>query len=93
MVETFIDQATNWWGTHQSQLQTSTYFVEIFGGKKITSKANIEKFTPGNDPTKHIDHFEKEWKIPGYCDEIIWPHLFPSTLDDLPNKWYKIEEA
>ena len=23
----------------------------------------------------------------------MWPHLFSSTLDDLPNKWYKIEEA
>ena len=23
----------------------------------------------------------------------MWPHLFPSTLDDLPNKWYKIKEA
>ena len=22
-----------------------------------------------------------------------WPHLFPSTLADLPNKWYKMEEA
>ena len=23
----------------------------------------------------------------------MWTHLFPSTLDDLPNKWYKIEEV
>ena len=23
----------------------------------------------------------------------MWPHLFPSTLANLPNKWYKIEEA
>ena len=29
----------------------------------------------------------------GYKDECIWPHMFPSTLDDLPNKWYKMEEA
>ena len=29
----------------------------------------------------------------GYKDERTWPHLFPSTLSDLPNKWYKMEEA
>ena len=29
----------------------------------------------------------------GYKDERTWPHLFPSTLADLPNKWYKMEEA
>ena len=23
----------------------------------------------------------------------VWPHLFSNTLDDLPYKWYKIEEA
>ena len=34
-----------------------------------------------------------EWRILRYKDEHIWPHLFPSTLDDLPNKWYKMEDA
>lgn len=29
----------------------------------------------------------------GYRDERVCSHLFSSTLDDLPNKWYKIEEA
>ena len=52
------------------------YFVERFGGKKITTKANIEKFTPRNDPIKHIDHYEKEWKRLGYHDERIRLHLF-----------------
>ena len=43
--------------------------------------------------TKHIDLCQKEWKRLGYHDERTWPHLFPTTLDDLPNKWYKLEEA
>ena len=42
---------------------------------------------------KHIDTCEKEWIILCYKDERILPHLFPNTLDDLPNKWYKMEEA
>ena len=53
----------------------------------------IREFLPRNDPKEHIDNCEKEWKIIGYHDKIIWPHLFPSTLDDFQNKWYKIEEA
>ena len=28
----------------------------------------------------------------GYIDEKIWSHLFLLTLDDLPKKWYKMEE-
>lgn len=28
----------------------------------------------------------------GYKDEQVLPHLFPTILDDLPNKWYKMEE-
>jgi hypothetical protein len=23
----------------------------------------------------------------------VWLHMFPNTLDDIPHKWYKIEEA
>jgi hypothetical protein len=23
----------------------------------------------------------------------VWPHMFPNTLEDIPHKWYKIEEA
>ena len=34
-----------------------------------------------------------EWRRLGYKDERAWPHLFPSTLADLPNKWYNMEEA
>lgn len=58
----------------------------------MTLKASVNKFLLGNDPQEHINNYEREWKIIGYKDEIIWPHLFPSTLNDLPNKWYKIEE-
>ena len=40
LVETFIGQAARWWDTHQTRLQTwtsaSTYFVNRFGGKKLT---------------------------------------------------------
>ena len=36
---------------------------------------------------------ENEWRRLGYKDERTWPHLFPSTLADLPSKWYKMEEA
>ena len=34
-----------------------------------------------------------EWRRLGYKEERTWPHLFPSTLNDLANKWYKMEEA
>ena len=41
LVETFIGQAARWWDTHQSRLQTwttaSTYFIEIFEGKRLTN--------------------------------------------------------
>ena len=49
--------------------------------------------TQGKDPEKHVDIYEKEWRRLGYKDERLWPHLFQNTLDDLLNKWYKMEEA
>ena len=45
------------------------YFVEIFGGKKLTNQAQIPIFTQGQDPEKHIITCEKEWKRVGYKDE------------------------
>ena len=54
LVENFIGQAARWWDTHQSRLQTWTialnYFVEIFGGKKLTNQSQIPIFTKGKDP-------------------------------------------
>ena len=50
-------------------------------------------FIEGQDPKEHIRTCEKEWKRLGYKDERTWPHLFPSMLTELPNKWYKMEEA
>ena len=72
---------------------TLNLFIERFGGKKLTKQAQIHVFTQGQDPENHIRTCEKEWRRLGHKDERIWPHLFPSTLDDLPNKWYKMEEA
>ena len=96
-METFIGQATRWWDTHQSRLQTwttaSTFFIEIFGGKKLTNQSQISVFIQGQNPKDHIRAFENEWRRLGYKDERAWTHLFPSTLFDLPNKWYKMEEA
>ena len=41
LVESFTGQETRWWGTHQNRLQSwmsaSTYFVERFGGQKLTA--------------------------------------------------------
>ena len=97
LVETFTGQAARWWDTHQSKLQTwstaSTYFVERVGGKKLNQQAQISTFTQGQNPEQHIKTCETEWRRLGYKDERAWPHLFPSTLADLPNKWYKMEEA
>ena len=70
-----------------------TYFVERFGGKKLTNQAQIPIFNQGQNPENHIKICEKEWRRLGYKDERTWPHLFPSTLVELPNKWYKMEEA
>ena len=50
-------------------------------------------FIQGQNIEDHIRTCEKEWKRLGYKDERTWPHLFPSTLSNLPNKWYKMEEA
>ena len=95
-METFTGQAAKWWDTHQSRLQTwtiaSTYFIERFKGKRLTNQAQIPIFIQGQDPEDHIRTCEKEWKRLGYKDECTWPHLFPSMLSDLPNKWYKMEE-
>ena len=97
LVETFTGQAARWWDTHQSKLQTwttaSTFFVERFGGNKLTQEAQIPIFTQGQNPEDHIRTCEKEWRRLGYKDERAWPNLFLSTLDDLPTKWYKMEEA
>ena len=59
----------------------------------MTTQAQISTFHPRYDPTKHVKLCQKEWKQLGYHNEHMWPHLFPSTFDDLPNKWYKIEEG
>ena len=74
-------------------MTTLTYFIERFGRQKMTAQAQITKFHLGDDPTKHVDLCQKEWKHLGYHDERTWPHLFPSMLDNLTNKWYKIEES
>ena len=73
LVETFTRQVPRWWDTHQSRLQTwkttSTYFVEIFGGKRITKQAQIHMFIQGKDPEEHIRSCEKEWRRLRYKDE------------------------
>ena len=93
----FTRKVVGWWDTHKSRLQMwktcLTLFIERFGGGKLTKQAQIPVFTQGQDPKNHIRTCEKECIRLGYKDEHIWPHLFPSTLDDLPNKWYKMEEA
>ena len=96
LVETFIGHAARWWDTHQSRLQTwttdSSYFIEIFRGKRLTNQAQIPMLIQGQDPKEHIRTCEKEWKRLGYKDKCTWTHLFPLTLSDLPNKWYEMEE-
>ena len=93
----FTRQFARWWDTHQARMltwtTTSNFFVETLGGRKLTKEAQITVFIQGQDPKNHIRICETEWRRLGYKDERIWPHLFPSTLDDLPNKWYKMEEA
>ena len=73
LVENFTGQATRWWDTHQSRLQTwtiaSTYFVKRFGGKKLTKQEQIPVFTQGQDPENHISIREREWRRIGYKDE------------------------
>ena len=73
LVETFTGQASHRWVTHQYWLQiwttSSTYFIKIFVGKKLTVEAHISKFLPENDPKEHIDHCEKEWKRIRYRDD------------------------
>ena len=75
------------------QPSASNYFVERFGGNNLTNQAQIPIFIQGQNPEDHINTCEKEWRRLGYKDKRAWTHLFPSTLSDLPNKWYKMEEA
>jgi hypothetical protein len=86
LVESFTGQATRWWETHAPRLQTwnttTLYFVEIFGGKQLSTNLDIPTFKPGFDPVAHIQQCEKEWKksrIPGWTsmathvsEYIIW---------------------
>ena len=74
-------------------MTTYTYFIESFGGKKLITQSNIQVFTKGKNHEKHIDICEKEQRILGYKDERVWRQLFHKTLDDIPNKWYKMKEA
>ena len=69
----------------------STYFVERFSDKKLSKDVDIPTFKLGYDPTEHIKSCESEWRRIGYKDERVWPHMVPSTLDEIPRKWYKIE--
>ena len=65
LVERFRGQVARWWDTHQSRLQTwtitSNLFIERFGGRKLTKKAQIPIFTHGQDPENHIRTCEKEF--------------------------------
>jgi hypothetical protein len=67
--------------------------VERFGGKNLSANIDIPIFKPRFDPVIHIQKCEQEWKKVGYRDERVWLHMFPNTLDDIPHKWYNIEEA
>jgi hypothetical protein len=90
-VETFTGQAARWWETLSPRLQTwtivSTYFVECFGENKLFKATDIPIFKVGYDPSEHIHHCENEWRIIGYRDERVSLHMFPNTLDEIPNKW------
>ena len=57
-------------------MTTSTCFIKIFGGKKLITKSNIPVFTQGQDPKKHIDICEKEWRRLGYKDEKFFLTYF-----------------
>lgn len=61
LVETFTRKSTRWWGTHQPHLQTwietLTYFIQRFGGKKIIEEDEIKKILPRKDPQEHIKEF------------------------------------
>ena len=61
--------------------------------KEVNQPGSDTYIYPRTGSIKHINICEKEWRRLGYKDERTWPHLFPSTLIDLPNKWYKMEES
>jgi hypothetical protein len=71
----------------------STYFIEGFGEKKLAKIVCIPLFKIRYDLVEHIHRYEKKWHRIGYRDERVWMHMFANTLDEIPNKWYKIEES
>ena len=74
-------------------MTVSMYFLKRFGDKNLSKAMNIPIFRIGYDPVENIQICEIKWRKIGYKDEMVWPHMFPNTLDDIPNKWYKIEES
>ena len=56
-------------------------------------QVQIPVFIQGQDPEDHIRTCGREWRRLGYKYKRTWTHLFPSMLANLPNKWYKMEEA
>jgi hypothetical protein len=97
LVKHFTGQDERWWEKHSPRLKTwknvLTYFVKKFSDKKLSKDENIPTFKLGYDPTDNIQNCEREWRRIGYKDERVWPHMFPSTLDKIPRKWYKIKKA
>ena len=91
-----MGQVARWWDTHQSRLQmwmtTSTYFVKIFGGKKITNQTQIPVFTQGQDPEKHISTCEIEWKRLVYNMNDYGRTYSRQNQMNYQTKWYKMEE-
>jgi len=74
-VETFTGQDTRWWETHSPGQQTwtsmLTYFIELFGEKKLAKIVDIPLFKIGYDPVERIHYWENEWCKIGYRDERV----------------------
>jgi hypothetical protein len=68
-------------------MTVSTFFVEIFGDKKVFKDANIHTLKIGYDPVEHIQHCESKWQRIGYKDERVWLlEIWLSLMSTLINR-------
>jgi hypothetical protein len=66
LFESFTVQVARWWETHVPQLQTwntfTLYFVDIIGGKKLSTNIDIMTFKHRFNLVTHIQQYDKEWR-------------------------------
>ncbi|KAL2930840.1 Glutamate--tRNA ligase [Bienertia sinuspersici] len=84
-LETMVHRLTDPYSYHESSefdLDSATQLPETF------STSDLPKFKPTDDPRFHLKGFRATMSIKG-IDPILYPKIFPLSLDPVCQKWYK----